>query len=140
MRWFDRFNATYQPIPTVGLGLGLSSFFADSSWDLWVLTMAFAWVYSAATGLFERIVARATVATGQGWIRSTLLVAVGMGLGVGHALIPASLVGVAVLMVFAVVLAWMFTAWWQRWVERRVYRGTFSRPMIEPEGLETLQT
>lgn len=133
---FDRFNATFHPIPTVMLGLGISSLFTDPSWNHWVLALAFAWVYSTATRLFERLVGRATVEVTIGWIRSTLLVAVGAGLGAGHARIPASFVGVAALMVFAVVFAWMLTAWWQRWSERQVYRGTVVEMVVDPGELD----
>ena len=133
---FDRFNATFQPIPTVMLGFGFSSLFTDPWWPLWVLTLAFAGVYAAATRLFERLVGRQAAVFNPGWIRSTLLVAVGAGLGAGHALIPTSVVGVAVLMMFAVVLAWMLTAWWQRWVERQIYRDTLVEMVVDPEKLD----
>ena len=128
-------------ISAVMLGIAFTSIFFDSSWLLVLTMLAFAVVYSKALSLFDELATATVGASFPYWFRSVFSVAVGAGLGAAPVWLPAvNGVRFVALMALAVIFACVLAAWRQRWGEGRVYRGTFSRPMIEPEGLETLET
>lgn len=130
-------GVAFQDASAVMVGVGFTSFWTDASWNLWLVSLAFAGVMAAATMLFDRLAGPADGANLPMWIRNMLLAATGAGLCAGQLwLAPVEGIRFAMLMLFAVLLAWILAAWGQRWGERRVYRGTLDQPAVDPEEFE----
>ncbi len=134
---FRSVSTAFQDASAVMVGVGVTSFLPDGSWDLWPVTLTFAGVLAAATMLFDRLAGPTVGADLPRWIRDILLVAIVAGLGSGQVwLAPVEGVRFVVLMLFAVLFAWILAAWRQRWGERRVYRAMLRQ---EPTDSDTLE-
>ena len=134
---FQAVNAAFQDASAVMLGVSIPSFWTDASWNLWLVSLTFAGVIAAATMLFDRLTDPAVGANVPVWARNVLLAAVGAGVGAGQLwLAPVDGFRFAVLMLSAVLLAWILAAWRQRWGEQRVYRATLRELVEDPDSFE----
>lgn len=134
---FQAVNAVAQDASAVMLGVSITSFWTDASWNLWLVSLTFAVVVAAAKLLFDRVAGPAVGANGPIWARNMLLAAAGAGMGTGQLwLAPVDGFRFAMLMLSAVFVAWLLAAWRQRWGERRVYRATLRESVEDPDSLE----
>ena len=131
-------GAAFQDIATVMLGAGITSFLTERSLYLWLVALVFAGVLATATMLFDRLASPVRGFDTAGWIRSALMAAVGAAVGAGQLwLAPVEGMRVIVLMLLAVLFAWILAAWRQRWGERRVYRAALRELGEDPQPLES---
>ena len=130
-------GAASQDIASVMLGAGITSFLTDARY-MWLVALVFAGVLATATMLFDRLASPVRGFDTAGWIRSALMAAIGAGVGAGQLwLAPVEGMRLIVLMLLAVLFAWILAAWRQRWGERRVYRAALRELVEDPQPLES---